>query len=248
MQHVPHLLAVLALLAPAAPAAAARSPLRPPARSPAQSPARSAAEELAELQHRFEHSEGSYTERYEAFLPEYEAFARRHAGSEEGLSAKLWLLQQCWWLRGEGEKKMESRARTLADEILRDHPASKQLARVAEYDYVLAAADRARILGRLRESPHREVRATALYYLAKRARGGERRVLFKELAAKHGGLAYRTTTFGELADAALNPHRSEALAIGRVAPEIVGVDVEGEPLKLSDYRGKVVVLDFWGNW
>ena len=38
------------------------------------------------------------------------------------------------------------------------------------------------------------------------------------------------------------------LAIGKVAPEIVGKDVDGKEMKLSDYRGKVVVLDFWGDW
>lgn len=38
------------------------------------------------------------------------------------------------------------------------------------------------------------------------------------------------------------------LAVGRVAPEIDGEDVDGKPLKLSDYRGKVVLLDFWGHW
>lgn len=32
------------------------------------------------------------------------------------------------------------------------------------------------------------------------------------------------------------------------APEITGVDVDGKEFKLSDYRGKVVVLDFWGFW
>ena len=35
------------------------------------------------------------------------------------------------------------------------------------------------------------------------------------------------------------------LAIGKEAPEIEGVDQEGQPLKLSDYRGKVVLLYFW---
>ncbi len=38
------------------------------------------------------------------------------------------------------------------------------------------------------------------------------------------------------------------LTIGKVAPEIEGVDVDGKKFKLSDYRGKVVVLDFWGDW
>ena len=34
----------------------------------------------------------------------------------------------------------------------------------------------------------------------------------------------------------------------RLAPEIQGEDIDGKRFKLSDYRGKVVVLDFWGHW
>src|SRR5581483_8132820 len=37
------------------------------------------------------------------------------------------------------------------------------------------------------------------------------------------------------------------LAIGKPIPEIDGEDTEGNKLKLSDYRGKVVVLVFWGT-
>ena len=37
------------------------------------------------------------------------------------------------------------------------------------------------------------------------------------------------------------------LTKGRVAPELVGVDSGSRPLKLSDYRGKVVVLLFWNS-
>jgi hypothetical protein len=51
------------------------------------------------------------------------------------------------------------------------------------------------------------------------------------------------TTIGEAAAAKLFELRS--LRIGRTAPEIEGVDQEGTPFKLSDYRGKVVLLDFW---
>ena len=37
-------------------------------------------------------------------------------------------------------------------------------------------------------------------------------------------------------------------AIGHEAPDIEGEDLDGNKFKLSDYRGKVVVLDFWGHW
>ncbi len=36
--------------------------------------------------------------------------------------------------------------------------------------------------------------------------------------------------------------------VGKSAPDIVGEDLDGNPLRLSDYRGKVVVLTFWGSW
>jgi cytochrome oxidase Cu insertion factor (SCO1/SenC/PrrC family) len=36
--------------------------------------------------------------------------------------------------------------------------------------------------------------------------------------------------------------------VGRLAPEIEGEDIDGVPFKLSDYRGKVVLIDFWGHW
>jgi hypothetical protein len=38
------------------------------------------------------------------------------------------------------------------------------------------------------------------------------------------------------------------LLVGKVAPDIEGQDQDGNQFKLSDYRGKVVLLDFWGNW
>jgi carbamoyltransferase len=40
----------------------------------------------------------------------------------------------------------------------------------------------------------------------------------------------------------------ERLQIGMLAPDIVGHDLDGRPMKLSEFRGKVVVVDFWGDW
>ena len=38
------------------------------------------------------------------------------------------------------------------------------------------------------------------------------------------------------------------LKVGGIAPEIAANDLEGKRLKLSDYRGKVVMVVFWGSW
>lgn len=35
---------------------------------------------------------------------------------------------------------------------------------------------------------------------------------------------------------------------GDPAPEFSVVDLEGQPLRLSELRGKVVILDFWATW
>ena len=39
-----------------------------------------------------------------------------------------------------------------------------------------------------------------------------------------------------------------SLTIGKTAPDIAGGDLDGLPFKLSDYRGKVVLLLFSGEW
>jgi peroxiredoxin len=38
------------------------------------------------------------------------------------------------------------------------------------------------------------------------------------------------------------------LRVGKPAPDLAGEDLDGKPIKLSDYRGKVVLLVYWGSW
>ncbi len=38
------------------------------------------------------------------------------------------------------------------------------------------------------------------------------------------------------------------LSVGKKAPEVVSKDLDGKEVKLSQYRGKVVVLDVWATW
>lgn len=100
------------------------------------------------------------------------------------------------------------------------------------------------------ESKNDYVRAWAMYKIAgrmgrgpnaseeERAKRDEMMAVVEELAAG--------TELGER----INAPRfvEERLQIGMDVPEIVGEDTDGVAFKLSDYRGKVVVLDFWGFW
>jgi cytochrome oxidase Cu insertion factor (SCO1/SenC/PrrC family) len=45
----------------------------------------------------------------------------------------------------------------------------------------------------------------------------------------------------------LGPPPAAGPAVNATAPEIDGVDQDGKSFKLSDYKGKVVLLDFWSQ-
>jgi hypothetical protein len=60
------------------------------------------------------------------------------------------------------------------------------------------------------------------------------------------GVRSATATLADEAKSELFELRN--LRPGKVAPDIAGEDLDGVTFKLSDYRGKVVVLDFWGDW
>jgi len=36
--------------------------------------------------------------------------------------------------------------------------------------------------------------------------------------------------------------------VGKPAPDFAGTDLDGKPVKLSDYRGHPLLLNFWASW
>jgi len=42
--------------------------------------------------------------------------------------------------------------------------------------------------------------------------------------------------------------KARTTAVGSLAPEFTQNDVNGKPVKLSDFRGKYVLVDFWASW
>lgn len=56
----------------------------------------------------------------------------------------------------------------------------------------------------------------------------------------------RGETYGSMAAAAL--FEVEHLQVGMPVPDFASLDETGASFKVSDYKGKVVLLDFWGFW
>jgi peroxiredoxin len=48
--------------------------------------------------------------------------------------------------------------------------------------------------------------------------------------------------------AGCEPQTAEGQRVGNACPDIVGNDVDGKTIRLSDYKGKVVLVNFWGTW
>lgn len=60
------------------------------------------------------------------------------------------------------------------------------------------------------------------------------------------GTEYKYTSYGEKLAAKINAGKT--IAIGKVAPEFEQADTLGRVVKLSDFKGKYVLLDFWASW
>ncbi len=119
----------------------------------------------------------------------------------------------------------------------------------------LVASDRKqaeRRLRRLMKSPHEPVQGLATMELAdllarKNPKDtSEVEELYQTVIDKHASLDTSRGPIGDRAKSAL--FELQHLSVGKVAPEIAAQDLDGTEFKLTDYRGKVVLLDFWGNW
>ncbi len=74
----------------------------------------------------------------------------------------------------------------------------------------------------------------------------EAETMLERVANEYADVKFRKATLADSAKGEL--HEMRDLVVGKPAPEIEGEDLAGAAIKLSDYRGKVVMLDFWGNW
>ncbi len=145
-----------------------------------------------------------------------------------------------------------------AELIIKHHIKSSAVEKLCRTCWYYPSPAGAKVLrAALKASPHRDVQGYARYSLAAyltanqesiAGAGEEAEKLLDEVIENYANLK---NLFGDgnLGDSA-KPLLFEVrfLSIGKVAPEIEGEDIDGKRMKLSDYRGKVVLLDFWGHW
>ncbi|HIC23782.1 MAG TPA: hypothetical protein EYO84_10170 [Planctomycetes bacterium] len=190
----------------------------------------------------------------EEFQTRFETLAMKFSGTESGLRAELWILRNHWWKRSAGT--MEEAATKQVRRLITEYSDSPQLSRIAEFRYLYDRDEISTLMDELIEaSPHDRVDAWAIHakvYTLRRSKDPQdiarSRKSLELLRDRYGAVPFRDSTFGAIAVAMLSPHPAEDLVVGKVAPEIEGSDVDGNIFRLSDFRGRVVLIDFWGDW
>jgi thiol-disulfide isomerase/thioredoxin len=178
------------------------------------------------------------------FAPKFLEFAKIHLGQDVAFPALMFVYQN-------GDKL----AREAHDLLLDKYDAKL----VATPRYLEGAGIKGEKLLRELRGKHPDgdahVRLTAslanvVYTQAERsplsvikaARLKDAEKLFEEVIAN----AQEGSTTFEAAKGFL--HEIRNLQIGKVMPDLTSEDLEGNTVKLSDFRGKVVVLDVWATW
>lgn len=183
-----------------------------------------------------------------AFVTRFGDAAGRHAGQDEALQFHLWIIMNA-------SAKQKDAVVVAVEAIIADHLDSEAL-----QPPQFRSAALSRHLGQERydevvelivaESPHDMVKANLLFDKAQgmiRARDASEAdkakalEMLEQVARIADGSALAQRTRAPL-------FKAKYLQVGMVVPDIIAADLDGVTFKLSDYRGKVVMLDFWGDW
>ncbi len=193
------------------------------------------------------------------FVPQFRAYAEKHAGKPEAIPALAWLAQTA---RPDPATSQPATDATWAVQRLGDYAASPALKDALPglryVVYSLGSELVVPLFEKIRqENPDPDVKAAATFNLAftiwtggpgspeeaekqgpQKKRAGE---LFRALVKDYPDADV-------VADAQGFLYELDHLQVGMPAPEIAGSDANEKELKLSQFKGRVVVLDFWGFW
>jgi hypothetical protein len=196
----------------------------------------------------------------EKAAPKFLELAEKNPKAAVAVDALVWVVTN---VRGGPGGEDSPRAKAVAI-LLKEHVQSEKMGPVCQSLAQGGDKEGEELLrGILEKNPHKGAQGLACLSLAQRLKGRAEQVpesqadeadklrkeseeLFERAGAKYGGVKLGSGTVGAAAKTELFELRH--LSVGKEAPDIVGQDADGKKFKLSDYRGKVVLLDFWGNW
>lgn len=173
-----------------------------------------------------------------AFSQKFQELAERAKGTEVAFDALMWVI-------GQDEKAAAAAIATIVKDFA-DSPRLPEFAESLRYRDTYAATV---ALEDLMDSPHKAVKAAATFArgvalcskYSRKSDPEEGRRLIETLIKEHGD-----TKYPEMAKPFL--FEIDNLQVGKAPPDFESEDLDGRKFKLSEYRGKVVVLDFWGFW
>lgn len=184
------------------------------------------------------------------YLPKFKALAQKSGKTKDGYEAWM-MVKQVAESIGDG-KSADAASDVIMAKFI-DTPWIGTFVSTLPYSYwgLEQSAREKKISGMLlkieKGAKDGETKAAAMYARAKVvSRDGtgnaeEAAKIFRDLRAK-----YPKSQSAKRAER--DVFEMEHLSVGKLAPDFEAVDENGEKFKLSDYRGKVVVLDFWGFW
>ncbi len=231
-----------------------------------------AAEQYAELLDQYEQEGGP-----RAFAKRFLEIAEQHPHDPAAADALLWVVKNVrgkpdttralGWLAKYHVKSEQlgpacvhiARSRSVAAEkllraVLEQSP-SKATRAQACYHLALLLNVEAGILDQLKQKPELAPRVLQYYgkdygqhlsSLTLDKLTAQRELVYERMLESFPDVELDGGTLGKIAQEALFAIRH--LSVGRRAPEIEGEDILGHEFKLSDFRGKVVMLTFWGHW
>ncbi len=186
----------------------------------------------------------------EAFRPKYLELAK--TGDPD---AKRWILENANWKLAAKDKDLARRQTALLDELLQKHGETWRAEALEQpigelwwiphqRSALVECVDRY-----LKSSTYKPGRAAVAIQLADAIFGQPRNAEDQNRAERLYRLAAQETMRKrDREQTALRLSALKRQRIGKLAADIVGKDVDGRALTLSDLRGKIVVLEFWGFW
>ncbi|HEX5053610.1 MAG TPA: hypothetical protein VFZ65_17660 [Planctomycetota bacterium] len=182
-----------------------------------------------------------------AFVPRFEAGAQAFAGTAAAVPYLVWIVAH------DSQDAAFAAMSTLMQEHVADPGIGRAVARIGGLHHVFGPERSRAWLDRVFERNedaavlHQAHYTRAAMYVGTRA--VERSEPLRQLAITDLGVvlaAAESDSLRKLAKGLL--HEAQVLEPGLPAPDITGEDLDGVPFRLADYKGKVVLLDFWGDW